>query len=513
MGNQEKFEDSDIYSLASEKSSEKNVSASTESQKSDFPETNPINSIRSDDPVDSVCLNNQARLNNADKSNCANGSNIANEPNVANKPVHSNVPTQPDSLICLAYSDNSALSERSEFIENPNRSDEQKSSDSVSSLNKLEQRPERSSGNVSATISDDLSDKKALKEEYSKQELSEDIYSLKESPESFSDVSLPKSPPQFSGEKKKSERESFSYSKHSDLEKESKFQTAPSLDDLYERRRRAREAKEIAGEDPDRLLIPERPQLPDKPFWTHLFRPLLSPRFLVRVLVIVSMGLIPFYLAMQYYIHLQFGEIESTKTLNVFFRAIWGDRVILFLFSFLWGILSIPNSFYVFEATANGDDQLEEGPEFSFIGGFGQFAWFGIIILLSGLPWYFLFSPLGFGDFSFLIGVIFLFPVFFLSCMETDSLFALLSKNVYRSFKKIKGFWIKFYFFSVILVAFSLFAATVLLLAVAKNTDSFWFVLFASVFATFLFSITPMFYLRVLGRLAWIIQEMEPDEK
>lgn len=443
MDNQEKFEDSDIYSLASEKSPENNASASTESQKSDFPEANP---------------------------------------------------------------------------NNPNHSDEEDSSDLFSLLNELEQRSEHSSGNVSATITDDLSNEKPLKEEYSKQELPEDIYSLKDLPEPVSDVSLsdvshPKSPSHFSGEKKKSKRQSFSSSKHSDLEKELGFQPEPSLDDLYERRRRAREAKEMAGEDPDKFIIPERPQLPDKPFWTHLFRPLLSPRFFVRVFVVVAMGLIPFYLAMQYYIHLQFGEIETTKPLNVFFRAIWEDRVILFLFSFLWGILSIPNSFYVFEATANGDDQLDEGPEFSFIGGFGQFAWFAIIIMLSGLPWYFLFSSLGIGDFCFLIGVIFLFPVFFLSCMETDSLFALLSKNVYRSFKKIIGFWIKFYFFSILLVAFSLFAATILLLAVAKNTDSFWFIFFASVFATFLFSITPMFYLRVLGRLAWIIQEMEPEEK
>lgn len=286
--------------------------------------------------------------------------------------------------------------------------------------------------------------------------------------------------------------------------------TEYSLEEIYERKRREREEK---GDD--EYVRGERIPLPERPFVDRLMTPFRSPSFLLRLGAISGLAFIPLFLATWLFSrHFSFVVAEMLEknqelgALTAFFRCVWGDKVIFSLFCFGWAVFSIPHSFHIFTETASGADEIDEWPEYNFVGGLGQFLWLTALTFIGGTPGAFLFGVLGLNP---LVGFAFsgtiLTPFFFLGCMQKDALFYLATKETVQSLKRVGKSWLTFYF-----IAFAFLFGTVGLSlaaigAVVSAKGSASRAVFAAAVISLIFSFIPALYLRFLGRLAWIIED------
>ncbi len=283
-----------------------------------------------------------------------------------------------------------------------------------------------------------------------------------------------------------------------------------SLEEIYERKRREREEN---GDD--EYVRGERIPLPERPFVDRLMKPFCSPSFLLRLAVISGLAFIPLFLATWLFSR-HFSSVvaemltknEELGALTAFFRCVWGDKVIFSLFCFGWAVFSIPHSFHIFTETASGADDIDEWPEYNFVGGLGQFLWLTALTFIGGTPGAFLFGVLGLNP---LVGFAFsgtiLTPFFFLGCMQKDALFYLATKETVQSLKRVGKSWLNFYF-----IAFAFLFGTVGLSlaaigAVVSAKGSASRAAFAAAVISLIFSFIPALYLRFLGRLAWIIED------
>lgn len=286
--------------------------------------------------------------------------------------------------------------------------------------------------------------------------------------------------------------------------------TEYSLEEIYERKRRERE------ENGDvEYVRGERIPLPERPFVDRLMTPFRSPSFLLRLGVISGLAFIPLFLATWLFsrhfttvVAEMLAKNEELGALTAFFRCVWGDKVIFSLFCFGWGVFSIPHSFHIFTETASGADEIDEWPEYNFVGGLGQFLWLTALTFIGGTPGAFLFGVLGLNP---LVGFAFsgtlLTPFFFLGCMQKDALFYLATKETVQSLKRVGKSWLNFYF-----IAFAFLFGTVGLSlaaigAVVSAKGSASRAVFAAAVISLIFSFIPALYLRFLGRLAWIIED------
>ena len=277
----------------------------------------------------------------------------------------------------------------------------------------------------------------------------------------------------------------------------------------------------------------EKSALPKHPYVKGVFRPFLSPGFLLRILMMTFASLVPFYPG-TYLFSRMVAEDENVQAaaemepeenagdglgffdrmlarnpkIDVFFACLYEARIILFLVCFVWGVFAIPYYLHVFSATAAGDDRIDEWPELNMMGGIGQFIWLILLVFFGGIPGYLLFSLFDYPIFGFILGAIFLSPMIFLSCMETDTLFTPISANIFRSFSVAARAWRRFYIISMILYILAVCIMTLLLWEIVWMNEENRVSVFAVSFQiALLFSILPVIYLRYLGRLAWVIQE------
>lgn len=286
--------------------------------------------------------------------------------------------------------------------------------------------------------------------------------------------------------------------------------TEYSLEEIYERKRREREKN---GDD--EYVRGERIPLPARPFVDRIMKPFCSPSFLLRFGVISGLAFIPLFLATWLFSR-HFSSVvaemltknEELGALTAFFRCVWDDKIIFSLFCFGWGVFSIPHSFHIFAETSAGADEIDEWPEYNFVGGLGQFLWLTALVFIGGTPGAFLFGVLGLNP---LVGFAFsgtiLTPFFFLGCMQKDALFYLATKETVQSLKRVGKSWLNFYF-----IAFAFLFGTVGLSlaaigAVVSAKGSASRAVFAAAVISLIFSFIPALYLRFLGRLAWIIED------
>ncbi len=283
-----------------------------------------------------------------------------------------------------------------------------------------------------------------------------------------------------------------------------------SLEEIYERKRREREEN---GDD--EYVRGERVPLPERPFVDRIMKPFCSPSFLLRLGVISGLAFIPLFLATWLFsrhftsvVAEMLTKNEELGALTAFFRCVWSDKIIFSLFCFGWGVFSIPHSFHIFTETAAGADEIDEWPEYNFVGGLGQFLWLTALTFIGGTPGAFLFGVLGLNP---LVGFAFsgtvLTPFFFLGCMQKDALFYLATKETVQSLKRVGKSWLNFYF-----IAFAFLFGTVGLSltaigAVVSAKGSASRAVFAAAVISLIFSFIPALYLRFLGRLAWIIED------
>ena len=283
-----------------------------------------------------------------------------------------------------------------------------------------------------------------------------------------------------------------------------------SLEEIYERKRREREEN---GDD--EYVRGERPELPARPFLDRIMKPFCSISFLLRLGIISGLAFIPLFLAtwlfskhFSYAVAEMLEKNEELGALTAFFRCVWADKVIFSLFCFGWGVFSIPHSFHIFSETAAGADDIDEWPEYNFIGGLGQFLWLTALVGIAGVPGAFLFGVLGLNPLvGFTLSGTILTPFFFLGCMQTDTLFGLATKETLASLKRVGKSWLNFYF-----IAFAFLFGTVGLSlaaigAVVSAKGSASRAVFAAAVISLIFSFIPALYLRFLGRLAWIIED------
>jgi hypothetical protein len=95
------------------------------------------------------------------------------------------------------------------------------------------------------------------------------------------------------------------------------------------------------------------------------------------------------------------------------------------------------------------------------------------------------------------------FPIFFLSSMEEGSMFAVLAKNTIISLYRQPYSWLRFYLLTGVLFAFS--ELCFILVALWLGLDA----LIQITLFLFLFGIQALFFFRLLGRLAWLLEETE----
>lgn len=275
----------------------------------------------------------------------------------------------------------------------------------------------------------------------------------------------------------------------------------------------------------------EKSSLPKHPFVKGIFRPFFSPGFLLRLFMLTFAATVPFYLGIWFFSRVADDLAEFERTLPVeqidaqnesnvvirtlsapkvekFLACLYEDRLVLFFVCLVWGVFAVPYFLQVFTATAAGDDRIAEWPELSMLGGVVQFLWLAGLVFAAGIPGWILFGLLGWPELGFAAGTILLTPIFFLSCMETDSLFTLITPNVLRSFSTVGRSWRRFYLVSAVLYLIGIFGfCSILWNVVWLEQERKPSVVIAAVLASILFSILPVVYLRYLGRLAWIIQE------
>ena len=283
-----------------------------------------------------------------------------------------------------------------------------------------------------------------------------------------------------------------------------------SLEEIYERKRREREEN---GDD--ELVRGERPELPARPFVDRIMKPFCSISFQLRLGIISGLAFIPLFLATWLFsrhfstvVAEMLAKNEELGALTAFFRCVWADKIIFALFCFGWGVFSIPHSFHIFTETAAGADEIDEWPEYNFVGGLGQFLWLTALVGIAGVPGAFLFGVLGLNALvGFTLSATVLTPFFFLGCMQTDTLFGLATKETLSSLKRVGKSWLNFYF-----IAFAFLFGTVGLSlaaigAVVSAKGSASRAAFAAAVISLIFSFVPALYLRFLGRLAWIIED------
>ena len=283
-----------------------------------------------------------------------------------------------------------------------------------------------------------------------------------------------------------------------------------SLEEIYERKRRDREEN---GDDD--YVRGERPELPARPFIDRIMTPFRSISFLLRLGIISGLAFLPLFLATWLFSR-HFSTVvaemltknEELGALAAFFRCVWADKVIFALFCFGWGVFSIPHSFHIFVETASGADEIDEWPEYNFIGGLGQFLWLTALVGIAGGPGAFLFGVLGLNALvGFTFSAALLTPFFFLGCMQTDTLFGLATKETLASLKRVGKSWLNFYFiaFAFLFGTIGLSLAAIGAVVSAKGSASR--AVFAAAVVSLIFSFIPALYLRFLGRLAWIIED------
>lgn len=276
----------------------------------------------------------------------------------------------------------------------------------------------------------------------------------------------------------------------------------------------------------------EKSPLPSRPFVKGVFRPFFAPAFLLRLLMLTIAATVPFYLGIWFFSRVADDLAEFQRTLPVeqysvdsgasnrfaqwlsnpkaekFLACLYEDRLVLFFVCLVWGVFAVPYFLQVFTATAAGDDRIDEWPDSSMMGGIIYFLWLTGLVFAAGIPGWIVFGLLGMSELGFAVGTIALTPIFFLSCMEKDSFFALISTNVLRSFSTLGGYWRRFYLLSITLYLIGVFGfCSILWNVVWLEEERKPSVALAALLASILFSVLPVVYLRYLGRLAWVIQE------
>jgi DNA-directed RNA polymerase subunit M/transcription elongation factor TFIIS len=182
------------------------------------------------------------------------------------------------------------------------------------------------------------------------------------------------------------------------------------------------------------------------------------------------------------------------------------------------GLFFISDTFYtLFSCTMVGNDlpDREDWNEFRLIEFGATFIWLLFLLSISLLPSYLLRVFFGLsGDLMSILllsggSVAIFFPIFFLSCIESNSGFVILSQETCRSLLCCVWGWVRFYFISFLLLTIFL-AISFAIVSIANNTfanTTQELIIITTSLITPIWTFFTILYSRFLGRLSWIIEE------
>lgn len=310
-----------------------------------------------------------------------------------------------------------------------------------------------------------------------------------------------------------------------------------------ERRRKRKTVFEEVEEKHPTWVFHERPKLPPHPFWTRLFTPLSDPWLIARLLMVCLFTGV--------------GAQLAVALPGLFFVVSMPIGLMFFVLSA--GLLANTCQSIFLATVAGNDKPSQDDWQDIYIGGSIAFAfWLISLVVISALPGFFLsmvLSPdamvgtasenesmvtifedgartpvfrilstlffsafcVGSGldpaillpaiyDFVLIAGSFCLFfPIFFVSCMHVDSFFSILTKETLNSLLTDTMLWLKFYGCSFLVV--SIFQILILIMAAMIGIPERIGPSFLLIFTVVAFAFCSLMYFRLLGRLAWVLQE------
>ncbi len=273
--------------------------------------------------------------------------------------------------------------------------------------------------------------------------------------------------------------------------------------DEEELQRRALRMAGFSGDDFDAVPF-ERTPLPAYPFVTRIFRSFRDPFLITRTLL----ALFLFY---------------AGYGIGMLLPGLWGVISGAFgTYCILMGLGVMANTCHnLFHWTASGNDvpYKDEWIEYQFVDSNVFAVWLFLVAILAATPGYFVTEALTdlrpaaennmadmLRDFFILLASFWLFfPILFLSSMESGSYFMLLAPGTLRSIPYRTGVWIRFY----------LLTGLMAVLLVTLGHVSAFYVTSALMFFLLplpLFTLFTLLYFRLMGRLAWTLEELNRQD-
>ena len=284
-------------------------------------------------------------------------------------------------------------------------------------------------------------------------------------------------------------------------------------------RRQAKQKKKASKED--RRPVTVRRSLPKRPLTAGLLTPLLTWRVLVRVLFFSVLPCAAFFI-----VYSMPGFLISLSV------------PVAGLFLLVWASLQTHFCWNVCQFSTDGNDDFDEGMEFSFIGSLGVGFWMICCSILAAVPGQFIasclpgelfverFTPgdlainptVAIRDYILLrLSHWIVFPFFFLSCMEAGSYFSPVSWRIFRAFARYTGVWGRFYGLAALLILVPEFVFVGLFFLASPRFQDGSVLTGSSYLIGFLgLNFFSLLFFRLLGRFAWVIEEnirQEQDEE
>ena len=301
-------------------------------------------------------------------------------------------------------------------------------------------------------------------------------------------------------------------SKTTDSQKD-EFHLDPSMSAYYIDAETLRERRERRNQkNPVSRRSLDRPKLPTRPLTERFFVPFADSGVWLRLTLFTLVGLVGALL------------LFSLDGILDDFGTIFTSPLTLILYVVAFSYLA-SFSLQLFGLTSSGSDDGTFDGEVSLFDYFINGLWFLAYVVVTATPGFFIADAwcvpsdsVSSPEMTYLIIYVamrishwILFPICFLSSMEADSLFIPLAKNTLFSFWRQPFAWLRFYSLTGVLFVLSDVCIFVLL-----NTWLASIALMFYVFVTFfflLFAVQSMFFFRLLGRLAWLLEETERQKR
>lgn len=241
-----------------------------------------------------------------------------------------------------------------------------------------------------------------------------------------------------------------------------------------------------------------KPIPPKRPFIDGVWR---FPGYLSVFPVVLILGMISGFIPI-----LMKMAVETQGKELLFGIILWGAALVLSVGVF---ILAARTSLAIIETTATGHDKMEHWPDFEIFEWLKSALFFvnslavccmpaGFLAIVTGASWITLLT----------IPILFLlFPFILLSMLDENTPMMPYSEFMYRSIGRVKGAWIKFYVQSAILFAIviGVHVAAIGLSGTMNTVASFGSMLLTAA--------AGIIYVRLVGRLAWVIDEKMAKKK